>query len=251
MDQGLGTEIEEVPVTTAEFERWVKQYLPRGYGNDRGVASLALINSGNLSHVDWDEVWSLRYDVLVIQQLLDRVRFLLANWGELDYLKVLTWSLHESVVRIQRLLLEGTVDLRNAWLAKMRDPEADISQFAHPERVGFDVATQKGNYEPGRPQDNRLAFRLLLTPYNKLIEEEVEATIQATFDSRLEEKGERLTKGELKRVRKKIRSSKRRAVHRAWSGVREYIEGPVWAFFLAIQFGLTKYAERTTSPRSE
>lgn len=246
MEQGLRKESGGGIVTAADFRGWGKENLPRGYENEWEEAILAIINSGNLREVNWEWLWSLRQDVLAIQQLLERVRFLIANWntGELDGPKVDGWLSDEPVLRMQRFVLEGSVDLQGVYSAQLHDPEADISPYAHPEAVRFNLAPHKGRDEPGRPQDHRLMFRLLLTPYNRVIEEEMETAVQEIANSRLEETGERLTPRELERKRVTIRSPKRRSVQRAWSALHKGLEGPVFAFFLALQFCLTRYAEQ-------
>lgn len=242
----MRTEIGGGIVTAAEFCGWAKENLPRGYKNEWEEASLALINSGNLSHVDWEPLWSRRQDVLVIQLILERIKFLVANWntGELDGPMVEGWLSDEPIFRMQRFVLEGTVDLQGAYSAQIGDPDADISRYAHPEHIRFNLASHKGRDEPGRPKDHRLMFRLLLTPYNRVIEEEIEMAVEEIANSRLEETGERLTPRELERKRVTIRSPKRRSVQRAWSALHKDLEGPVFAFFLALQFCITRYAEQ-------
>lgn len=87
----------------------------------------------------------------------------------------------------------------------------------------------------GRPGRDRLKFLLLLTPYRKLIEEEVEDKTEISMaEVRIEPPEER--KRQEKKIRQKFLYQTRNSVNRAWKELNLELPEAVIALLLALQF---------------
>ncbi len=209
----------------AEFHKWVKDYLPRGYSPPKRTK--ILLESG-LKDMPRD---------LIEQSKANRNNLIYLHGFQTYLLGLFALSKADintclSILQIRSLQFARGLNLK----ALHTEPEKVMknpSKYFHAEQLrwGWTLSNVRG-----RPGD-RLKFLLLLTPYRKLIEEETDRRLQnwkAGQPKKAPLEAERTEANE----RRKLVAQVRNSVHRAWTKMK--LPEEIVALLLVVQFYVWK-----------
>jgi len=150
-----------VSATSDMFRAWARENLPRGY--EWPEITLFWISGFAATLTVEDRKKLLRADHVGLRAILEGLG--LFSEPEPEWLPQFVKD---------RAVAEGSLDLRGLYQAHEAKNAYDPSTFVHPERARFGLFKMHWVGGPGAPPNDRLKFKLLLTPYAKVIEGELD-----------------------------------------------------------------------------
>jgi hypothetical protein len=223
------------PRTT--FLHWAEVNLPRGY--ELPAMTEPLVEALKDCPQDLiDAVQSGRKSLVYLQAFQTALLLRILAGGNDNALQGITW--------IRLLQLAQAIDLK-AVDNKLEKVLAAPEKFFDPKKLRWGMKLSRVRGRPGRDE---LKLRLLLTPYRKLVEEEMERkamTLIAAVKRKATEEGEgeedrirQISLYEEKEIRQRCLFQARNSVNRAWRELNVELPQATIALLIAVQFRISE-----------